>query len=177
MDENRELWKKAVAFHGHQCGGLTIGYKLSLYAIELLDISFAKDEEIVCIAENNSCSIDAIQVILGCTAGKSNLLFHMTNKQAYSLFNLKNGKSVRLVLRPAPEGMTRAESFAYYQGKEPRELFDIKPVKLALPERKGASGFFVCDCCGELTGADHIRLDGDKKLCTDCYSSFDRFGV
>ena len=26
LDENKELWKKAVAFHGHECGGLTIGY-------------------------------------------------------------------------------------------------------------------------------------------------------
>ena len=27
MDENKALWKKCVEFHGHECGGLTIGYK------------------------------------------------------------------------------------------------------------------------------------------------------
>ena len=27
MDENKVLWKKCVEFHGHECGGLTIGYK------------------------------------------------------------------------------------------------------------------------------------------------------
>ena len=36
MDENKELWNKCAAFHGHVCGGLTIGYKAALYAIELL---------------------------------------------------------------------------------------------------------------------------------------------
>ena len=38
MDENKALWKKCVEFHGHECGGLTIGYKASLYAIELLKL-------------------------------------------------------------------------------------------------------------------------------------------
>ena len=32
MDENKELWNKCAAFHGHVCGGLTIGYKAALYA-------------------------------------------------------------------------------------------------------------------------------------------------
>ena len=32
MDENKVLWKKCVEFHGHECGGLTIGYKAALYA-------------------------------------------------------------------------------------------------------------------------------------------------
>jgi len=38
LDENKELWRKAVAFHGHECGGLTIGYKAALYAMELLEL-------------------------------------------------------------------------------------------------------------------------------------------
>ena len=63
------LWEKAVAFHGHACGGLTIGYRAALYAIELLDLTFSKDEQVVCISENDTCSVDAIQVILGCSIG------------------------------------------------------------------------------------------------------------
>ena len=65
MDENKALWERAVAFHGHMCGGLTIGYKAALYAIELLELKFSADEEVVCIAENDACGVDAIQVILG----------------------------------------------------------------------------------------------------------------
>ena len=115
LDENKELWKKAVAFHGHECGGLTIGYKASLYVMELLGVDFCHNEGLVCIAENDACGVDAIQALLGCSVGKGNLLFHMRGKQAYSFYDRKSGKSVRLVLRPRPEGMTRAQSFAYYQ--------------------------------------------------------------
>lgn len=92
--ENKNFGKKCVAFHGHECGGLTIGYKAALYALKLLDVSkgdssesqgcVSKDEELVCIAENDACGIDAIQVILGCSVGKGNLLFHMRGKQAFS---------------------------------------------------------------------------------------------
>ena len=37
----------------------------------------------------------------------------MTGKQAFSFYNRKTGKSVRLVLRARPREMTREESFEY----------------------------------------------------------------
>ena len=40
MDENKELWNKCAALHGHVCPGLTIGYRAALYAIELLGLTF-----------------------------------------------------------------------------------------------------------------------------------------
>ena len=54
-----KTWNDCVAFHGHECGGLTIGYKASLYAIELLKLEFSADEQVVCIAENDACGVDA----------------------------------------------------------------------------------------------------------------------
>ena len=91
-------WEKCVAFHGQECPGLTIGYRAALYAIDLLELTFSDDEQIVCITENDACGVDAIQVLLGCSVGKGNLLFHMPGKQAFSFYNRKTGKSVRLVL-------------------------------------------------------------------------------
>ena len=84
MMNEQALWEKAVAFHGHVCGGVTIGYKAALYAVKLLDIQFSEDEELVCVSENDACGVDAIQAILGCSLGKGNLLFHITGKQAFS---------------------------------------------------------------------------------------------
>jgi formylmethanofuran dehydrogenase subunit E len=97
MDDKNEMWERAVRFHGHICPGLMIGFSASLYAMELLDLEFSEDEEVVCIVENDSCSVDAIQAVLGCTVGKGNLLFHMRGKQAFSFYNRNTGKSVRLV--------------------------------------------------------------------------------
>lgn len=98
--DKQALWEKCAAFHGHVCGGLTIGYKVALYAIELLNLSFSDDEQVVCISENDACGVDAIQVILGCSIGKGDLLFHIRGKQAFSFYNRKTDKSVRLVLKP-----------------------------------------------------------------------------
>ena len=170
-------WQDCVAFHGHECGGLTIGYQASLYAIELLNLEFSADEQVVCIAENDACGVDAVQVMLGCSIGKGNLLFHMRGKQAFSFYNRKTGKSVRLVLKPKPEGMTKAESFAYYQGCAPEEMFEVKETTISLPEKARLFDSYTCDCCGEVTGANWIRLAGDKKFCLDCYESYDRFAV
>ena len=170
-------WKDCAAFHGHECGGLTIGYKASLYAIELLKLEFSADEQVVCISENDACGVDAIQVMLGCSVGKGNLLFHMRGKSAYSFYNRKTGRSVRLVLKPRPEGMTKAESFAYYQACEPKDMFDVKETTIALPESAKLFDSYICECCGESTGANWIRLAGGKKLCLDCYDSYDRFNV
>ena len=176
--ENRELWKKCAAFHGHECGGLTIGYKAALYAIRLLDLAFSEDEQVVCIAENDACGIDAIQVILGCSAGKGNLFFHLRGKQAFSFYSRRTGKSVRLVLKPVRQAMSREESFAYYQGHSPEELFEVKETKIpASGESAHVCNPMCGDCCGELTGAKWIRLAGGKKLCLDCYHEYDRFHI
>lgn len=172
-----KTWQDCVAFHGHECGGLTIGYKASLYAIRLLELEFSADEQVVCISENDACGVDGIQVMLGCSVGKGNLLFHMRGKQAFSFYNRKNGKSVRLVLKPRPEGMTKAESFAYYQNCQPEEMFEVKETTLRLPEAARLFDSYVCDCCGESTGANWIRLAGGQKLCLDCYETYDRFNV
>ena len=172
-----KTWQDCVAFHGHECGGLTIGYKASLYAIELLKLAFSDDEQVVCIAENDACGVDAIQVMLGCSIGKGNLLFHMRGKSAYSFFNRKTGKSVRLVLKPKPEGMTKEESFAYFQACCPEEMFDVKQTSIDLPEKARLFDSYVCDCCGEVTGANWIRLAEGQKLCLDCYKNYNRFDM
>ena len=170
-------WEKCVAFHGHECGGLTIGYKAALYAAQLLELSFSDDEQVVCVSENDACGVDAIQVLLGCSIGKGNLLFHMRGKQAFSFYNRETGKSVRLVLKSKPQNMTREESFAYYQSCEPCDMFEVKPTTIQLPEKARLFSSYTCDCCGESTGANWTRLDGDKKLCLDCWETYDRFQV
>ena len=170
-------WEKCVAFHGHSCGGLTIGYKAALYAMDLLDVEFSDNEQVVCISENDACGVDAIQVMLGCSIGKGNLLFHMTGKQAFSFYDRTTKNAVRLVLKPKPRDMTREESFRYYQDTPYEELFEVKPAKIPLP--KGARIFdsYNCECCGEKTGANWIRIADGKKLCLDCYESYNRFDV
>ena len=171
-------WERCVAFHGHECPGLTIGYRAAQYAAKLLELTFSKDEEAACIAENDACGVDAIQVLLGCSIGKGNLLFHMTGKQAFSFYNRKNGRSSRLVLQPGlTEGMSREEAFRYYQNCPAKEMFQVKEATLTLPERARLFDSYVCESCGETAGANWIRIQGGKKLCLDCCVKYDRFRV
>lgn len=173
---NTELWNKCVEFHGHECGGLTIGYQAAIYAKNLLNGDFSQDEEIVCITENDACGVDAIQVILGCSIGKGNLLFHMRGKQAFSFYNRKNGKSVRLVLK-AKTNMTREESFKYYQECKPEEMFEIKETTIEVPERARIFNSIICGNCGEKTSENMVRIQNEKILCMDCYNEYNRFNI
>lgn len=173
-DLEKVLWDKCVAFHGHECGGLTIGFKASVYAMELLKIDFSKDEEIVCVTENDACGVDAIQVILGCSVGKGNLLFKLRGKQAFSFYNRKTNESVRLVLKDRPQ-MTREESFEYMQGKEPEELFDVKETTFMLPESARIFHSIKCTKCGETVAENMIFIENEQMVCKDCRSDYNRF--
>ncbi len=173
---NKELWDKTVEFHGHECPGLTMGYRAALYAIKLLDLKFSEDEQIVCVSENDACGVDAIQVILGCSVGKGNLLFNVVGKQAFSFYNRTTGKSVRLVVKQKP-GMSREESFKYYHECSDEEMFDVKETTIEIPERAKLFNSYVCDVCGETTAENWIRLRDGKKVCLDCYDTYDRFHI
>ena len=170
-------WEKCVEFHGHSCGGLRIGYQAARYAMELLSIGFSDNEQVVCISENDACGVDAIQVMLGCSVGKGNLLFHMTGKQAFSFYNRATGQSVRLLLKPKPTDMTPEESSRYYFDHDCHELFEVMPTRLPLPTPAKIFDSYDCECCGEKTGANWIRIVGGKKLCLDCCGRYNRFDV
>ena len=171
-----ELWKKSAEFHGHICPGLTIGYKAALYARELLGLEFSEDEETVCVAENDACGVDAISVILGCSVGKGNLLFRMRGKQAFSFFNRKTGKSVRLVLKSFSFGeSSRDERQKAIFAAPFDDLFAVKEVPFNLPERARLFKTVTCEVCGESTTENHVRLQEGKKLCLECYKPYSRY--
>ena len=172
----KRLWEKCAEFHGHECGGLTIGFKAALYVIELMGLKQDEDgcvsaeEELVCVAENKACSVDAIRVVLGCTEDKGNLVFHLTDSQCYTFFNRKTREAVRIVLKDRPEGITREQSFAYYQSREPRDLFERQSVSYAMPEIVGRNESCTCSVCGETAAASWFRFVDGKPLCLDCFA-------
>lgn len=168
------MWNKCVEFHGHECGGLAIGYQAALYARELLNIEKSQDEDIVCITENDACGVDAIQVMLGCSLGKGNLLIKMRGKQAFSIFNRKTGSSVRLVLREMPE-LSKEERMEKLMHGDCHELFDVKETVDTLPVKAKIFENCYCENCGEKTSENYIRLQGGKKLCLDCFEGYSRF--
>ena len=174
-DIKDEELRRCAEFHGHICPGLTIGYRAAQYAKKLLKLGFSEDEDIVCVSENDACGVDAIQVLLGCSAGKGNLLFHMRGKQAFSFYNRKTGESVRLVLKAGKGDMDRDEWQNELTQMADEDIFDVKEVTFKLPEHARIFVSYSCEKCGEMTAESSIRLEDGKKLCLDCYSEYSRF--
>ena len=42
----KRLWGKCVELHGHECGGLTIGYKAAQYVMEVMELERDEDGRI-----------------------------------------------------------------------------------------------------------------------------------
>lgn len=87
--------KRCVDFHGHICPGLIYGYRVAREAMRLMNLRRAVDEEVVAICENDSCAVDALQVLLGTVAGKGNLIIKDYGKNAYTVFCRALRKSYR----------------------------------------------------------------------------------
>jgi len=87
-----EDFEKCVAFHGHICPGLAIGFQAARVLMERLGVQRAGDEELLAFVENDACGADGIQVMTGCTFGKGNFIFKNFGKHAFTLVARKRGK-------------------------------------------------------------------------------------
>ena len=187
-------FSEAVAFHGHTCGGLAMGYKACELAIEKLGLTFSKDEEVVCITETDSCTIDAIQVVLGCTAGKGNLIINSWGKNAFSFYRRDNGSSIRVVatpnaMPPNPEmdtlrpkvfsgKATPEEKKRFYTlsnmwiedilNMPPEKLFTVKETTEFVPGHARIYNNVICSVCGEQVAEGLAPVIDGKHVCISC---------
>lgn len=161
-------YDEIVRFHGHECPGLAIGYRMTLAAMGALDVGHAGDEELVAIVENDACGVDALQMVSGCTFGKGNLVFRDHGKQVYTLFSRTSGRSVRVLYHgrgmPAElEDDRPARAYWILTAPEP-EIITLGQAALALPEAARIRRSVSCSNCGEPVMED--RLYGG--ICISC---------
>lgn len=88
----------SAGLHGHYCPGLSLGVLGATYAINKIREFTEGFENLLAIAEVNSCLVDAVQLITGCTIGNNSLIYRDIGKIAFSLVN-RNGKGVRLSIK------------------------------------------------------------------------------
>lgn len=170
----KEMWEKAVSFHGHECPGLAIGVRACEIAIDLLDIGTSEDESIVCVTENDACGVDGVQALLGCTFGKGNLIYRDTGKQAFSFFERKSNRKIRLVLKPFKGEMSRPERQKYILEAPVEDVYIICEPSFELPETARIFATVVCENCGEGAPEHKMRLQNGKKVCLDCFKPYSR---
>lgn len=167
-------WERCVEFHGHECPGLAMGVKACEAAMEKLGLKFSKDEEIVCVTENDACGVDAIQVLTGCTFGKGNLIYKGTGKMAFSFFNRSNGESLRMIVKPSNREMDRKQRQEFILNAPIDEVFAFSKPKFELPEKARLFTTVLCEKCGEGAPEHKIRMNDGKKVCLDCFKDYSR---
>ncbi|HPD14145.1 MAG TPA: FmdE family protein [Planctomycetota bacterium] len=154
---------QVVRFHGHFCRGILIGYRAAKIGLEHLGKPRAVDEEIIAIVENDSCAVDAVQVLTGCTFGKGNLFFRDHGKHVYTFAVRPSGRAVRVSSKPGRR-LPLDQMLAAPAG----DLFWIEPTTIELPAPAALRDSVLCSRCGEPVMATRTRRRGDRLLCIPC---------
>lgn len=191
---------EVTKFHGHVCPGSAIGYRVAEIAIKELSSSRALDEEFLAIVENDSCSVDAIQVVTGCTMGKGNLIFKDHGKHVYTFVNRNTGNSLRISLNKSIDEMDpefakiRNNAFSGSASKEAKmefenhkdelsqnildapahELFKIEKVEIEIPEEARIFQSVKCAKCGELVAEHRAWVENNNFVCIPCFNDYCR---
>jgi len=131
-------YEEIVQFHGHECPGLAIGYKMATAAMESLESLRAEDEELVAIVENDACGVDALQCVSGCTFGKGNLLFRDYGKQAYTIYHRSTRSGVRVHFhgKGIPEDLQedRSALIRWILSASNDSIISVTPISIPEPE-------------------------------------------
>jgi formylmethanofuran dehydrogenase subunit E len=189
-----KTFEDVVDFHGHSCPGLALGYRVSVFALRELG-ERSSDEELVGIVENNSCAVDAVQVITGCTFGKGNLLFKDFGKQVYTFIRRPSGDGIRISVDwKAPEETEEERTMwdRYSKGDRAEEvlrtvhsrkakkikmilcardeeLFKVLRGKIDLPEEAKIYPSSRCAQCMEKVMEPRARVKNGKIVCIPCF--------
>ncbi|MGB9927312.1 MAG: FmdE family protein [Methanosarcina sp.] len=196
MNSNNNNFNYAIEFHGHSCPGLAIGYRVAeLAANRFKDKSI--DEELVAVAENRSCAVDAIQAINGCTCGKGNLIIKEYGKHVYTYFKRGDKKALRISLKPDAlpqdekhtalfakirEGSASPEEKEEFQNSHEaksqkilempeEELFWVKETEIEPPEKAIVYPTLICSKCGEGFMEPLGRIKNGKIVCIPCFEA------
>lgn len=172
----KELMKKAVGFHGHTCPGVAIGVLVSKYVLEH-ENDFSVDEELVAVVENNNCSVDALQALLGTTFGKGNLKHLDYGKNNFTIYNRTNKKGIKFSLNLSSFGnrdLTREERIETLLTSTPEKIFNITSVEFNPPPEAEIHESIICDNCKEPTMSTRINSLEEKKLCIPCYKKLSK---
>lgn len=158
-----------VRFHGHSCPGLLIGYRAGKIAMDRLGAKRSADEELVAVVENDSCAVDAIQCLTGCTLGKGNLFLRDYGKQVFTVARRPSGRGVRVALRPdAFDRRDRKSASRALSVKGDEELFRIERVTVDLPKEAEIRESVLCEACGEAVMDTRTRKVRGRRVCIPC---------
>ncbi|NIA12533.1 MAG: formylmethanofuran dehydrogenase [Nitrospiraceae bacterium] len=193
---DKSLLEMGIAFHGHRCPAMPLGFRAGLMAMERLGVERAQDKELQVISETGKghaagCFLDGIMAATGCTYGKSNIEKRYYNKLAFTLIDTVAQKAIRVSIKPAFFARMLTSPFVEQRkagippqdispevadplidrvlSLEEEQFLDMEPVTEYPFSRKG--GVFEaspCAICGELTFVDKLTNTDAGLVCLSC---------
>ena len=166
-------YEEILAFHGHECPGIAMGYRMAKAALAELTALRSEDEELVAIVENDACGVDAVQCLTGCTFGKGNLVFRDYGKHVYTLYSRTSKAGVRVSFdtkRIALGLREKRDEFTQWILSAPlEEMLTMERVSIEEPEHAKIRKSVVCTFCGEGVMESRLRQCHGKPACIPCY--------
>jgi formylmethanofuran dehydrogenase subunit E len=197
QNESIKSFQEVTKFHGHVCPGSVLGYRAAEAGMIELSPERSPDEELVTIVENDSCAVDAIQVVTGCTVGKGNLIFQDHGKQVYTIIKRKDGQGVRISLKNSFDigelepnltplrkkvsqgkaSLEEKEEFQSLMDSVTRKILDmpldkiftVKKVDADLPARAKIYPSLKCSKCGDTVSEHRCRVKEGNIICIPCF--------
>jgi formylmethanofuran dehydrogenase subunit E len=180
------LWdtilESAFFIHGHVCGGMPLGFRAGLAALQALGAE----------RELNMAKLVVVETGLGCTFGKGLIQRAEYGKWALNLIERSSRRAVRVSVRPGVMQASFNSPFVKmrHQGVPPtkvpleissglvkgillkpqEELFTVSEVfDYPLPESPASSfNLILCSVCDEAVAENKVRLKDDKPVCLPC---------
>lgn len=187
-------FEDCIRFHGHSCPGIASGYRAAVAAMEALGVTRPEDEDLVAVCETDACGVDAVQVIAGTTAGKGNLIIRDWGKHAFTFYNRKDGKAVRITFHR--NEATETGDFSelrkrVFSGKGTKveeeklhelmhratvdilhapaeKIMKIEQITMEAPKKARIFASVTCECCGESVADAKTRKVEGKVFCIPC---------
>jgi formylmethanofuran dehydrogenase subunit E len=189
--------ERVLAVHGGLCPALAMGIQAAQLALQEVGSS-VHGSDVVAVAEGDMCSLDAIQVLTGCTVGNRNLIVTDDGKNAFTFYRRGDGgKAVRIASRPEAWDWdaehldlwakvqagtaTEAEDVRFSElhaerartilATPPEALFTVTPVEGPAPVAPRAPRPSVaCSGCGEMVIEAKVHLFEGRTLCLACFN-------
>ena len=187
-------FQEVVDFHRHLCLDIAIGYRAATALVREMGDELKNMKEVVALVGNETCALDAIQEVTGCTFGKRNLYLSRIGKPVYILQNTKTGSAVRAycaywetfdhsdlrTLRKAVKKLDASpdqkaalqklteEKINEILAAPESDLFSIKRVTLPPPPKSGKYEAAPCGVCGEHVDVALLTEEKGQRLCLEC---------
>jgi formylmethanofuran dehydrogenase subunit E len=193
--DRTESYRQVVAFHRHECPGAALGLRVAEAALARVGVA-AGDPALLVVAETDTCAVDALQVLTGCTVGKRNLVLEDTGRRVFTFWapgrdlGLRiRAKAGSIAFRDAEvqelaerieQGQATAEEaarFAAIQADRTARILEmpeedilaVDEVKGPIPTRKLVAPVEPCVDCGEPTSVETLHDHRGRMVCPACH--------